>query len=64
MKTEHNKIFCGPSKILKNMTYQYIPKIFRDPHKNPQAPSPPTYLMHGPLGSWLNFSNSFRTIIV
>ena len=50
MKIEHKKIFCGPSKILKNilwpiknfekyfMAHQYVPKIFHDPHKNPPAP--------------------------
>ena len=31
------------------MANQYLPKIFHDPHKNPLAPPPPTYLMYGPL---------------
>ena len=59
MKIGHNKIFHGPSKILKNiswpiniwlkyfMAHQYLPKILHGPHKNPLA-HPPTYLMYGP----------------
>ena len=59
MKIEHKKIFCDPSKVLKNiswsiksfekyfMIHQYMPKIFHDPHKNPPAP-PPTKLMYSP----------------
>ena len=31
------------------MAHQYMTKIFHDPHKNPPAPPPPTYLMYGPL---------------
>ena len=33
------------------MAYQYMPKIFHDPHKNPPPPPPPppTYLMYDPL---------------
>ena len=43
-KIEHKKIFCGPSKILKNfekyfMAHPYMPKIFHNPHKNPPTPS-------------------------
>ena len=34
-KIELKKIFCGPSKITKNTRWQYMPKIFHDPHKNP-----------------------------
>ena len=30
------------------MAHQYMPKILRDPHKNPPAHSP-TYLMYSPL---------------
>ena len=30
------------------MIYQFMPNIFHDPRKNPQA-SPPTYLMYGPI---------------
>ena len=30
------------------MAHQYMPKIFRDPDKNPPA-SPSTYLLYGPL---------------
>ena len=44
-KIEHKKIFCGPSKIFKNfMAHHYMPKIFRDPHKNPPVPLP--FLLH------------------
>ena len=39
MKIEYKKIFCGPSKILKNISWPIIiSKIFHDPHKNPSAP--------------------------
>ena len=33
------------------MAHQYMPKIFHEPHKNPQAP-PPMYLMYGPLANY------------
>ena len=50
MKIEHKKIFCGPSKIVKNISWpiNIWPKIFHDPHKIPQPSPPPTFLMYGP----------------
>ena len=50
MKIEHTKIFHGLSKILKNISwpYQYMPKIFHDPYKNPPPPLLP------PLSYMLN----------
>ena len=54
MKIEHKKIFPGPSKILKNISWpinnQYMPKIFHGPTKN-LRPAPPTYLMYSPCHS-------------
>ena len=48
-KIEQKKIFCDPSKILKNISWsiKYMPTIFHDLHKIPPAP-PLTYLMCGP----------------
>ena len=50
IKIEHKKIFCGPSKILKNISWfiNICLKYFLTPQK-PSAPPPPTYLMYGPL---------------
>ena len=39
------------------MAHQYMPKIFHDPHKITQPPSPPTYLMYGPLGNSHKYVN-------
>ena len=49
-RKEHKKIFCGLSKVLKNISWpiKICLKIFHDPCKNPLVP-PPTYLMYGPL---------------
>ena len=48
-KIEHKKIFCGPSKILKNISWPMnIPKIFHNLYKELPAPFP-TYLMYGPI---------------
>ena len=39
MKIEHKKMYCGPSKILKNISWRInMPKIFYDPCKNPPPP--------------------------
>ena len=48
-KIEHKKIFHGPSKLLKNISWpiNICLKYFMTPHKNP-LPPPPTYLMYGP----------------
>ena len=46
-KIEHKKIICGPSKILKNISWPINIRLKYDPHKNPPVPSP-TYLMYGP----------------
>ena len=44
-KIEPKKIFCGSSKIFKNISWLInMPKIFHEPHKNPLG-----YLMYGPL---------------
>ena len=44
-KIEHEKKFCGPSKLLKNISWpiNIRLKYFITPHKNPLAP-PPAYL--------------------
>ena len=49
-KIEHKKIFCGPSKILKNISWpiNICLKYLMTPTIN-LHPSPPTYLMYGPL---------------
>ena len=49
MKIEHKKIFRGPSKILKNISWliNICLKYFMTPTKTLRPP--PTYLMHGPL---------------
>ena len=49
MKIEHKKIFCGPSKVLKNISWLIIIclKYFMTPTKTLRPP--PTYLMYGPL---------------
>ena len=50
MKIEHKKIFCGQSKILKNISWAiniYL-KYFMTPSKTLSTP-PPTYLMYDPL---------------
>ena len=49
MKIEHNKIFCGLSKILKNISWSIniCLKYFMTSTKT-LSPSPPTYLMYGP----------------
>ena len=53
MKIEHKKIFCGPSKILKIISWpiKTCLKYFMVPTKTllPTPPTPPTYLMDGPL---------------
>ena len=36
------------------MAHQYMLKILHDPHKNPLAPLPPTYLMYGPLIEYID----------
>ena len=50
MKTEHKKIFCGPSKNLKNISWpiNIRLKYFMTSTETLRAP-PPTYLMYGPL---------------
>ena len=50
MITEHQKIFRGPSKILKNISWpiNICLKYLMTPTIN-LHPSPPTYLMYGPL---------------
>ena len=50
MKIEHKKIFCGPSKILKNISWPINTclKYFMAYTKTLRPP-PPTYLMYGPL---------------
>ena len=50
-KIEHKKLFCEPSKILKNISWpihQYMPKIFHDPHKItlPPPPHPISYILN------------------
>ena len=54
MKIEDKKIFCGPSKILKNILL------------SPQKPSgsPPTHLMYGPLLDYAYFKDNYRLIPV
>ena len=49
MKIEHKKIFHGPSKILKNISWpiNICLKYFMAPTKI-LRPLPPTYLMYGP----------------
>ena len=53
VKIEHKKIFRGPSKILKNISWpiNIWLKHFMAPTKTigPPPPPPPTYLMYGPL---------------
>ena len=48
-KVEHKKIFCGPSKILKNISWpiNICLKYFMTPTKNPPAPHP-KYIMYCP----------------
>ena len=51
MKIEHQKIFHGPSKNLKNISWPITIclKYFMDPTKTLcPPPLPPTYLMYGP----------------
>ena len=56
MKIEHKKIFCGPSKILKNISWpiNICLKYFMilTIALCPPPPLPPTYLMYGPLESF------------
>ena len=49
-KIDIKKIFCGPSKILKNVSWliNICLKYFMNPTKILDPPSPPTYLMNGP----------------
>ena len=49
MKIEHKKIFRGPSKILKNISWpiNICLKYFMTPTKT--LCPPPTYLIYGPL---------------
>ena len=49
MKIEHKKIFCGSSKILRNISWpiNICIKYFTAPTKTLWAP-PPTYLMYSP----------------
>ena len=49
MKIEHKKIFRGPSKILKNISWpiNICLKYFITPMKTLRSP-PPTYLIYGP----------------
>ena len=53
MKIEHMKIFFGPSKILKNISWpiNICLKYFMNPTKTLQLPPPVplTYLIYGPL---------------
>ena len=52
MKLEHKKIFCGLSKILKNISWpiNICLKYFMTPTKTLHTPPPPpTYLMYSPL---------------
>ena len=54
MKIEHKKIFRGPSKILKNISWpiNICLKYFMAPTKvirPPPLPTAPTYLMYCPL---------------
>ena len=57
-KIQHRKIFCGPSKILKNilLPIDICLKYFMTPTETLRSPSPspPTYLMYGPLYYLLN----------
>ena len=51
MKIEHKKIFCGPSKIFKNISWpiNICLKYFMTPTKSlSQRPLLATYLMYGP----------------
>ena len=50
MKIEHKKIFRGPSKMLKNISWpiNICLKYFMTPTKTLHLPLP-TYLMYGPL---------------
>ena len=47
-KIEHKKIFCGPSKILKNVSWpiNICLKYFMNPHKN--HPPIPFYILNVP----------------
>ena len=57
MKIEHKKIFCGPSKILKNISWPINTclKYFMTPAK-PLRPLPSTtYLIYGPICKIRNF---------
>ena len=56
---EHKKIYCGPSKILKNISWpinvclKYLMTLTKPicsplPHSPPPHPLPPTYLMYSP----------------
>ena len=49
MKIEHRKIFCGLSKVLKNISWpiNICLKYFMTPTKTLRTP-PPTYLIYGP----------------
>ena len=50
-KIEHKNIFCGPSKILKNISWpiHICLKYFMIPTKALRPP--PTYVMYGPLNA-------------
>ena len=50
MKIEHTRIFCGPSKILKNISWliNICLNISWPPKKPSAPPPPPTYVMYGP----------------
>ena len=56
MKREHKKLFRGPSKILKNVSWpiNICLKYFMTPTKTLWPPLPPTYLMYGPLIEYID----------
>ena len=48
MKIEHKKIFGGPPKILKNISWpiNVCLKYFMAPHKSPLPPPSPSYVLN------------------
>ena len=62
-KVEHKKMFCGPSKILKNISWSIniCLKYFMTPTKTSGPPL--TYLMHGSLNV-VRFKFRFTNTIV
>ena len=63
MKIEHKKIFRGPSKILKNISWSIniCLKYFMTPQKPSDPPS--IYLMYGPLDQFYITNCKILTVL-